>query len=236
MTQLKRRSTYRVSMLRSDYFVLRALSEFIASALTAKLYPGAFVVDVGCGEGPWRSLVRELGAHYLGLDIAQNSTGSVSALCTANALPLADHAVDVVLCTEVLEHVPDPHRAITELKRVLRTGGLAIVTTPFLYPLHEEPRDFQRLTTHQLRRLALCAGFVPDQIETRGNELEVLATNWDRLWSNALSDRLGIIRTLLLAVLRLSVNLLAATSSRLVGGSLPAKGYLSTVAVLRAVE
>lgn len=234
MMRMQRRTTYSFSFLRSDYFVVRALSAFIADALRTTIYPGALVVDVGCGEGPWRSLVRELGARYVCLDIAQNSSGSVTALCTADALPLADGTVDVVLCTEVLEHVPDPPNAVCELKRILRTGGSAIVTTPFLYPLHEEPRDFQRLTTHQLRRLALRAGFVPHLIETRGNELEVLATNWDRLWSNVLSARLGVVRTIVLGVLRLSVNVLAAISSRLARGLLPARGYLSTVAVLRA--
>ena len=236
MMRMKRRTVYSASLVRSDYFVIRALGGFIEDALRYTVCPNALVIDVGCGEAPWRPLVRDLGAQYLCLDVAQNSAGSVSALCKANALPLADRTADVVLCTEVLEHVPDPGQAICELRRVLRKGGWAIVTTPFLYPLHEEPMDFQRLTIHQLRRLALYAGFVPHLIGTRGNELEVLATTWDRLWSNALPSRLGVMRTMILAFLRLSVNLLATASSGLTRRLLPARGYLSTVAVLRAGE
>lgn len=229
-----RRADYRASLVRSDYFVVRALGRFIEQALRAHVRAGALVADVGCGEQPWRPLVEALGARYLGADVQQNAAGSVALRCAADALPLGAGTADIALCTEVLEHVPNPGAALEELHRILKPGGLAVVTTPFLYPLHEEPWDFQRLTRYQVERPARCAGLTVERLEVGGNEVEVLATLWDRLWSNALPAPRGAVRTGALAVLRASANLAAAPLTALFGNRLPKQAYLCNLAVLRA--
>jgi SAM-dependent methyltransferase len=61
-------------------------------------------------------------------------------------LPFPDAHFDTVLCTQVLEHVERVETAAAEIARVLRPGGHALVTVPFLYPTHEAPYDFQRFT------------------------------------------------------------------------------------------
>ena len=109
-----------------------------------------------------------------------------------------------------------------------------MVTTPFLYPLHEEPWDFQRLTRYQLVRCARDAGLVTERLETGGNEIEVLATLWDRLWSSLLPAPRGAARNGLLALLRASANVAAAPLTLLLGGSLPRQSYLCNLALLRA--
>lgn len=225
---------YRASLVRSDYFMVRALGRFIEAGLRAHVRAGQVVVDVGCGDQPWRDLVETLGAHYIGADVEQNTGGSVMIRCLADALPLAGGTVDVALCTEVLEHLPEPDRALAELRRVLRPGGLAVVTTPFLYPLHEEPWDFQRLTRYQLERSAREAGLVTERLETAGNEIEVIATLWDRLWSTLLPAPRGALRSSTLALLRASANLAAAPLTLLFGASLPGRSYLCNLALLRA--
>jgi SAM-dependent methyltransferase len=229
-----RRADYRASLVRSDYFVVRALGRFIEQALREHVRSGALVADVGCGEQPWRQLVEELGARYLGADLQQNAAGSVAFRCVADALPLGPGTVDVAVCTEVLEHVPDPGGVIGELMRILKPGGTAVVTTPFLYPLHEEPWDFQRLTRYQIERAARHAGFAVERLEVGGNEIEVLATMWDRLWSNALPAPRGAVRTGVLALLRASGNLAAVPLTAFLGGRLPKQAYLCNLAVLRA--
>jgi SAM-dependent methyltransferase len=234
MTTPARRSSYRPSLVRSDYFVTRAVGGFIERALRQHVRPGALVVDVGCGEQPWRPLVESLGARYLGTDVTQNAAGSVRVRCLADRVPLRDHAADLVLCTEVLEHVPDPGRALREVHRVLGPDGTVIVTTPFLYPLHEQPWDFQRLTRYQLERLAHESGFAAVVLTTAGNEVEVWATFWDRFWSDLLPAGLGPIRLALLCPLRALANLVAAGLSAATGGRLPQHAYLSNLAVLRA--
>lgn len=71
-------------------------------------------------------------------------------------LPFRDGCAGGVICLEVLEHVEDPARAVSEIHRVLAPGGLALVTVPFLQPYHGEPgyyRDLYRFTDDGLRHL-----------------------------------------------------------------------------------
>lgn len=68
-------------------------------------------------------------------------------------LPFKDEEFDVVLCVEVLEHVLDPRKAIAEMKRVLKKGGTLILTTRFVYPIHDAPNDYWRFTKYGLQEL-----------------------------------------------------------------------------------
>ncbi len=71
----------------------------------------------------------------------------------AHDIPFKDGEFEVVLCTEVLEHVKDPKKVISELGRVLKPGGRVILTTRFVYPLHDTPHDYWRFTKYGLREL-----------------------------------------------------------------------------------
>src|SRR6266508_1350835 len=97
-------------------------------------------------------------------------------------MPLVEQAFDVLFCTEVLEHVSDTYTAIQELARLVKPGGAIIITTPFAYPLHEEPYDFVRLTPYQISECAVRNGLEVKELKTSGNEVEVLATVWSNMW------------------------------------------------------
>ena len=77
----------------------------------------------------------------------------------ATALPFKDETFDVVLCTEVMEHVPEPQMMLDEIYRVLKPGRTLIFTTPFLVPLHEQPYDFFRYTPLALRYMLEKSGY-----------------------------------------------------------------------------
>lgn len=104
-------------------------------------------LDLGAQTGPYA-------AHFpqrIALDVRPSR--GVHVVGDAQALGLADSSFDVVLCTEMLEHVPEPQRAIDEIRRVLRPGGLLLLTTRFLFPIHDAPHDYFRYTKYGLRHL-----------------------------------------------------------------------------------
>lgn len=68
-------------------------------------------------------------------------------------LPFGGGEFDVVLCVEVLEHVRDPKKAAQEMQRVLKKGGTLILTTRFVYPIHDAPHDYWRFTKYGLQKL-----------------------------------------------------------------------------------
>jgi SAM-dependent methyltransferase len=67
--------------------------------------------------------------------------------------PLQAESVDCILCTEVLEHLPDPQACVDEAHRILRPRGVVLASVPFFYPVHADPYDFQRFTEDGLRHL-----------------------------------------------------------------------------------
>lgn len=68
-------------------------------------------------------------------------------------VPLPGMYVDCVVCTEVMEHLPNPQACVDEIHRLLRDEGLVFASTPFFYPVHADPYDFQRFTADGLRHL-----------------------------------------------------------------------------------
>jgi SAM-dependent methyltransferase len=92
---------------------------------------------------------------------------------------------DVVICEQVLEHVPDPWAAAENLLRLCAPGGLAVVSTPFLIKLHElvEWRmfDYWRLTPRGMQTLLERAGFEVETVGSWGNR-ECVVGNFSR-WS-----------------------------------------------------
>lgn len=70
---------------------------------------------------------------------------------TATKLPA--ESFDFVICAEVIEHVIDPYAAAENIRHVLKERGMAFVSAPFFFPLHDEPYDFFRYTEFGLRKL-----------------------------------------------------------------------------------
>jgi SAM-dependent methyltransferase len=108
--------------------------------------------------------------EYLNTDPSTNP----DYLCSAEAIPVADAAFDLVLMTEVLEHLEHPERVLTEAVRVLKPGGRLIATMPFLFPIHADPYDFQRWTPQKLTLAFEHAGLQVEQLEPMGSVFAVL--------------------------------------------------------------
>lgn len=119
------------------------------------------LLDVGAADR-WVESHLAQGVHYVALDYpptGQKLYGARPHVFGDGArLPFRDACFDAVTCLEVLEHVPDPGLVMSEIARVLRPGGHAWISMPFLYPLHDAPFDFQRHTEFGLRRDVQRAG------------------------------------------------------------------------------
>ncbi len=119
----------------------------------APLMRGA-VIDLGGKRERKRGTFRPPAAEgttwkYVNLD----PETSPDFLCDVSHVPLPDGSADCVVCTEVLEHLADPAACVNEAHRLLRPRGVFIASAPFLYPVHNDPRDFQRFTADGLRQL-----------------------------------------------------------------------------------
>jgi SAM-dependent methyltransferase len=139
---------------------------------------GHRLLDLGCGARPFAPLYQPAFRRCFACDVPASPYGlaGVDFLARAAALPLRDASLDCVLCTEVLEHVPDPATALSEIARVLRGGGYLILTVPFLVELHEEPEDYYRYTSHGLVYLLGEAGFELERCVTKGDALAVMVS------------------------------------------------------------
>lgn len=121
---------------------------------------GSRVLDAGAGESPYREFFSH--CEYITQDWENSPHAGAhradlrSDVCS---LPLPDASMDALLCTEVLEHVTDTAAALTEFYRVLAQGGHLFLSVPFVIELHEDPYDFNRLTSYGLKAAVQAAGF-----------------------------------------------------------------------------
>ena len=165
-----------------DAWIVRAIAAWIGSTLPPLLASriDGPVLDVGCGEQPFRTAIARSGHSYIGMDVVQNSAGTVDVIGSLDVLPhpwpRAECRYSLLLCTEVLEHVPDIDVAFANLRRLTAPGGVVVITTPFMFPLHMEPFDYRRLTVHGLTRLATTHGFQVERLDRLGPPAHVAAT------------------------------------------------------------
>ena len=104
---------------------------------------GERVLDLGCGAGRFVAALRDAGADPVGVELAdgaleraRRNVPGADLRAMTDEIPLEDASVDLVWCSEVLEHVPDTAGLLSEIRRVLKTGGRLLATTPS----HDLPR------------------------------------------------------------------------------------------------
>ncbi|MEU4451376.1 class I SAM-dependent methyltransferase [Nocardioides sp. NPDC023903] len=120
---------------------------------------GMRVLDAGAGRSPYRKLFKH--AQYEAADFAQLSSAyaPLDYVCDITDIPVDDGRFDRVICNQVLEHVPEPEKAIAELYRVLKPGGRIFLSAPLFFAEHQKPYDFFRYTQFSLRKMFEETGF-----------------------------------------------------------------------------
>ncbi len=124
------------------------------------------LLDVGSGADPYRCYFPNVRGK-VNCDYSAER-GPIQFVSSAVRLPILDTSFNSVLCTEVLEHVPDPVAVWKEFHRILRPGGRVLLSTPMYWPAHELPYDFYRYPEHGLRWMATSNGFEVESLFPRG--------------------------------------------------------------------
>jgi hypothetical protein len=164
-------------------FIVPLLKARIERAITEHARPAASpgrAIDVGCGRQPFRRTLESAGYTYRGLDAVHYPDVPPDFVQPIDEPlgpgPRQAAPFDLVLCTEVLEHVGDWAGAFTNFRDLTVPGGRVILSCPHVFMLHEEPYDFWRATPYAIRKLAQRFGFTIITLEQLGTPGEAVGT------------------------------------------------------------
>lgn len=118
-----------------------------------KIPAGLTILDAGAGESQFKKfcghltyIAQDFGQYHgegdVGLQTGAWDNSKLDIISDIVSIPLPDHSVDAIMCTEVLEHIPDPIRAIKEFSRLVKPDGYLLITAPFASLTHFAPYHF----------------------------------------------------------------------------------------------
>jgi SAM-dependent methyltransferase len=168
------------------------------------------------------------------MDIEQDGHGhdneKIDVFYDGNAFPFEDSSFDSIISNQVLEHVFNPDKHLSEIRRVLKTGGKILISVPFLWDEHEQPYDYARYSSFGLRHLLEINGF--EIIEQRKSVASIHAIFQlinAYIFKKTLWCRRGILSFLVTILLNAPVNVMGV----IVGLILPVNDdlYLDNIMV-----
>lgn len=113
-------------------------------------------LDLGAGNAKYRHIIKPQTSNYVTFDMVEGP--NIDVVGDILALSFPDKSFDTVISTQVLEHVRKPWVMVSEIERVLKSGGIAIVSAPFLVSYHADPHDYFRYTKEGMGSLFLDNG------------------------------------------------------------------------------
>jgi len=132
--------------------------------------PDDLVLDAGAGEGRFYDEFAH--TRYIAIDLAIGDETwdytRLDAVSELTEIPFAADTFDAVLCTQVLEHVPEPYLVLAELCRVLKPAGRLYLSCPQSWHQHQKPHDYFRYTSFGLRYLLDKAGYEVTELTPMG--------------------------------------------------------------------
>ena len=216
------------------YIIRRDLYKTLAAMATG--FRGGSMLDFGCGAKPYKHLFGV--ESYTGLDMENpghpHLTEEVDVFYDGKTLPFEANCFDYALASEVMEHVFEPDLILGELHRVLKPGGLVLLSVPFAWNEHEMPYDYARYSQGGFTALLERNGFeVVRSSKTNGYTatwLQMGILGWYQIWET----RNKYLNLVLGLVLLAPLNLLAAALVFVYPGS--KSWYCNTVFLAKATK
>jgi SAM-dependent methyltransferase len=132
------------------------------------------MMDFGCGSKPYRSLFNV--EKYIGVDFENpghpHINEQIDVFYDGKKIPFNDEYFDAVFSSEVFEHIFNLDEILKEINRVMKHGGLMLITCPFAISEHEVPHDFARYSSYAIKYLLEKNGFEIIHQEKTGNSIE----------------------------------------------------------------
>ncbi|MHB8510946.1 MAG: class I SAM-dependent methyltransferase [Actinomycetota bacterium] len=149
-----------------------------------KVPAGSMVLDLGAGEAGLR--VRFPKATYIAIDRGLAHSWDYSKLdvvSDAAEIPFREKTFDFIICKQVLEHVPDPIKLLKEAQRVLKPGGVIVLSTNQAWPQHQQPYDFFRFTSYGLRHCFESADLDIESMEAMGGAFTAAIFHFSQIFA-----------------------------------------------------
>ncbi len=190
---LPRLNYFKTNITDPNYLHFTFLFRDVSAAVSQ--YGRGAVLDVGCGNKPYEPLFSAAESYY-GCDVIQSSEHKVDLLCLSTEIPLPDNSFDTVFSTQVLEHVEDHQKMLSECFRLLKPGGHIILSAPMVWEHHEVPYDFFRFTRYGLQYIFEKAGFEEIIIKPNGGKWAAFGQLRQNILISSLKGKSGILRKL----------------------------------------
>jgi ubiquinone/menaquinone biosynthesis C-methylase UbiE len=196
-----------------------------------KIPAGLTILDAGAGECQFKKYCDHL--KYIAQDFAQYDGSGDTGLQMGSwdntkldivsdilAIPLPDHSVNAIMCTEVLEHIPDPISAIKEFSRLVKPGGYLLITAPFASLTHFAPYHFASgLSRFFYEKHLPDNGFEITELQLNGNFFEYVAQENRRIKSVAAKYAGKKLNIFFKAIIHLNLLILQGLSKKDKGSS-----------------
>ena len=108
-------------------------------------------IDVGAGSAKYGNIIKTHASEYITFDSVPGE--KIDVVGDVLHMPFKDDGFDTVISTQVLEHVEKPWIMVGEINRILKSGGICILSAPFMAPYHADPQDYFRFTREGMKSL-----------------------------------------------------------------------------------
>lgn len=164
-------------LARSSRIIADLVAEFYTNAIPR--WVSGDLADLGCGKAPLLGAYRDYCSSILLADwdnsLHENPLLDLVIDMNQPLTSFASNSFDVLILSDVLEHISEPKALMGEIYRILKPGGRLILNVPFIYWIHESPHDYYRYTRFALERFAKQAGLEVAELVPLGGWIEVLA-------------------------------------------------------------